>query len=708
MSSEVFTKWLGPKPRERLLWGGGLLLLLCIFVILLPYFYVRAEHTFHSNDPAHYQDLASAETADFRASPVWAVDSLMASLADQYNRIFTVPLVPLMVVFGDSRVVFITGLALLYLLPFALVLGAIGSKLFPLQPRKAFCFTALLTLLVPTIWMHLLRGWPDVGAAFVIGLAIWVHLDDRFLGRTAKIVLVGLLVVAAMLFREQYAYDALAVYGAIGLQIIFQFAWQVKKDRAGAVRQFLDDIVYIGLAGILSLVALGLVGWPCLFRVLAHNYQALYSSYSEPLGAVLSSYPFEYGWGVLLLAILGYVAGLSTGLLASAATIFLLLFGGISFLEWVVVVRYTGPLYALHFALVVVPGIASLCWVIWSRTARQLRALMFAVIVLFLLFNLVNSLAPVRWITNERIQRVFAMHFPPSVRRDYHAVSRLIAYLRDVTRGEPIYIVASSGVLNPSLVKNAELTLYGSRGSVLHIVDSPEIDSRDFYPLEPLLKTDYVVLAIPFQHQLPVHDQEVVKTVYDAFTENRAIAGDFARLPTQFTLENGVVVSIYRRIRTTSPETALLTLLKIQNMIGQTPRGQAGWLILGQLPQSTVNWEGTNTYDIKTLLFGAGDSDATSFAYPEALPAQAKVSGTVAFEDDGCSGVTLHFATLNRQGAVTDVANIVRRPGDAPQFDSSPFRTQGAVDLLLTISRADPDPTGSCAVRIDHLNVLGK
>lgn len=709
MKSEVPAQWLGPRPRERLLWGGGMLLLSCVFVILISYFYVRAEHYFYSWDWANYQNMASAETAAFRASPVWAVHAVMSTLAEDYNRIFTVPLVPILAVFGDSRVVFITSMTLVYLLPFALVLGAIATKLIPLPPRKVFWSTALLTLLIPTIWAPTLRGWPDVGAAFLIALALWVHLEDRLLSRTVRILLIGFLAVAAMLFRRQYAYDAVALYGALGLQALALFAVELKKNAAVAFRQLFDNIVYIGLAGVVSLFTLVLIGWPFLFHVLGHDYLALYSSYEQPLHLVVHDYLMNYGWGVCVLAVVGFAAGLAARVLSFAPAVLLLFFGGISFLEWVLVVRQGGFHYTLHFAAVVVLGTASLGWVIWSQCARRTRVALLGAMGLFLLLNFVNGLAPARWITNGRLQPVFAINYPPLVRKDYDAVARLIAYLRKATRSEPTYIVASNLVLNPDLVKNAERALYGYGKTSLQIVKSPEIDSRDFYPLEPLLKSDYVVLATPFQHHMPVKDQRVVESVYDAFVGNWAISKDFVRLPAQFPLENGVVVNIYRRTRDTSPATALQTLLRIQSLVGQRPGGQAAWLMLGQFPQSTVRQTGDHAYSVETLLFGGRDSDTTSFAYVEAPPEQARVAGKLIFRDDRCKGVKLHLATINRQGALTDVADGVLHPGDATEFDFSSFSTQQAEDLLLSISSANQgDPNSYCELRIDHLKVAGE
>lgn len=711
MRSESFTTRFGSRSPRRLLTGAGLFLLLCLFVLLFSHFYVRAEHYFYFWDIANYWNLAGAETAAFRASPVWAFYSVMKSLAVDYNRVFTVPLLPILAAFGNSRAVFVSSLALVYLVPFALVLGAIASKLIPYHRRAVFWSTAVLAVLTPAIWAPTLRGWPDVGAAFLIALAIWVHLEEGRFTRTARIFLIGFLAVAAMLFRRQYAYDAVAIYGALSLQAIVLFAEQARKSWRKAFRQILDSVVYVGLVGVVSIFTLVLIGWPFLFHVLGHSYLALYSSYAESLSEVSRSYLSGFGWGLWALAILGFVLGIWTRVLSSSPTLVVLFFGAISALEWIVVVRQWGPQYGLHFALVVVLGVVSLGWTIWARTGGIARSAILTALALFLVLNFVNAVVPAKWITNEQLQSVFTPNYPPLVRNDYNTVAQLIAYLRTVTKGKATYVVASNSVLNPDMVKNAERILYGRQAARLRVLTVPEIDSRDFYPLEPLLKARFVVLLTPFQHHLAVKNQEVMKTVYDAFTKHWAISRDFAALPARFVLENGTVVHVYRRIRTTSSETALQTLLAIQERVRAVPGGQTGWLILGQLPQSTVTQVGNDTYSLKTLLFGTSGSGATtSFAYSKALPKQARVSGAITFGDDRCSTVALHFLLVGRQGGlITHVADIVHRAEDSPRFDSPTFRTQGTTDLMLNISRTNRnDPAGSCAVTINDLKVSGE
>ena len=102
-----------------------------------------------------------------------------------------------------------------------------------------------------------------------------------------------------------------------------------------------------------------------------------------------------------------------------------------------------------------------------------------------------------------------------------------------------------------------------------------EIDSRDGFPFNQLLRADVIVTAQPTQYHIDPNQQRVVGGVDDLFTNNREFARDFVAFPAHFTLRaspfdmilwddrfhpgNPPVVTIYRRIRPTSPETAART-----------------------------------------------------------------------------------------------------------------------------------------------------
>jgi hypothetical protein len=238
---------------------------------------------------------------------------------------------------------------------------------------------------------------------------------------------------------------------------------------------------------------------------------------------------------------------------------------------------------------------------------------MLGVIAGYLVLNFMVGLAPIG--TMSRVfHPLFALNMPPLVRTDYDEVVGLVKYLRQLTpEGEPILVVGFQRLqLTSSMVRSAEYLLYPDDDRVLNTLPTPEVDSRDSYPLEEMLEAQYVVVpsrlpaysSNPTQNPavgewLPNQENDVVNVVFDAFTQNWEFAQDFQRLPTEFQFENGVVVSIYQRLRPTSLATTVRTLHAMQQKIGERPGSQGNWIILSQwLNNTTVRQNSGNRYKV--------------------------------------------------------------------------------------------------------------
>ena len=651
--------------------------------------------------------MAGSKASAFRESPLWAIHSVKDSLAHDYNEIFTIPLVPFLLTFGDSRLVYVMSIALVYQLPFALVIGAIAAKLLSSNSHAVFWSAALLTLLTPTVWATSLRGRPDAGAALLIGLAIWVYVQDTSLRGWPQITLIGFLVPAAMLFRRHYAYEAVAFFLAIALQAVMAFLGQLQQEPHQALRKLFGSVVRICLVGVVSLIILVVIARPFLNNLLAVDYGALYRSFRHPFGTVVASYASSYGWICWFLAVLGFAAGIYTRAVVRPMAVFLVLFASISFVQWTVVVGSAAPHFNLHFTLFIVLGIAALGWLSWKRLGGRIRASVVGAIGICLILNFCIGLAPVDVMANLRLRPLLSTNYPPLVRKDYDEIVRLVAYLRSVAAAkEPIYVVASSQLLNYDLLRNAEGTLYGRGHSVLNVLVTPDVDSRDFYPLSTLLRAQYVLVASPFEHHLRPEEQDVGKVVFVAFTQDWEIAKDFVCLPEQFHLENGALVRTYRRTRPTSLETALRTFHAMRSFIGARPRGQPDWIILGGRFSSSIGRDQDGSYHIEIQPKHENNAPATSVLFLGTLPEKVKVTGALGFSDARCSGVGLGFAVVNPPSTIVDTAEIARRPSDPTNDFAFSFETRPGSNLLLRLT-ANPenDSLNYCSLRIQHLRI---
>jgi hypothetical protein len=715
-----------PLPRRRVevsqnvLVNAGFLALLTLIIVTITSLYVSSERNFHWWIDWYASTIQIADA--LRESPSEAIQLVMGSLVRERNRLYTLPLIPFILVFGSSRLVYEVALALVYLLPFALAMGGIATQLIRVHRQSVFWSTALLTLLIPVNWMPTFIGIPDTGGAVFIALAALVYLQDVRLKRWWRIPLIGFLIGLAMLLRRHFVYGGIALLSAITSQVLIFFSAEVRKFPYLALRNLLLGGVQIALMAAMALTTLMIVAPEFTSTALTTDYRTLYTSWSLPLGDIVSLYAAFYGWTTWLMVAIGFSAGILTRSVALPAVSLIGLLGIFSLIAWLVVLRYANVFYALHVTPLVVIGLVAFIWTTWIRLTGKVRTLMLAVVGCYLVSNLVLGLTPMGRF-NSSFRPLFALNIPPLVRTDYEEVVQLVNYLRQLTPNkEPIYVVGYQRLqLSSSLVRAAELVLYGRERRILNILPAPEVDSRDTYPLETLLQAQYVVVPNPLPDYpgspikvpavgewLPNKELDVVKVVFDAFTQNWEIAQDFKRLPVQFTLEKGAVVSIYQRTRPTSVETAVQTLAAMQQQIGERPGGQLDWIILSKpLNNYLVGQNTDNTYE---LVAYAQERDRTqelrySFLYLGSLPEKAEVTGAITFLGAPCVSSSLQWTMLNKEGQIVSSTENQLSPKDSSDFSLSIFGKNAAYLLLDVMNYDNNDFVNYCTTQINSLAV---
>jgi len=417
-----------PNLSKRFPWllDASLLVLLLVVVVAVTYVYVSSEHVFYWSDYSGYQNITHDIAARYHESPLAAARAVAGSLFVDYNALFTIPILPVVLLFGDSRIVFELAIAIAYLLPFTLVLGLIAVRLIPGQPRAVFYSTVAVALLTPFTWVPTLRGYPDTGAACLVGLAVWAYVLDTRLQRRWQIPLIGCLLALAMLFRRHFAYDGLAFLAAMACVALGRFALEARQQPRAAWRALLTSSLRIGLTAGSMLVVLFTVGLPFMYHVLSQNVTALYASYMEPVSQSLQWFVWAYGWIVCLAAVIGLGMGMLARSIRRETATFIGLFGGLLFLAWILIVRQSADHYTLHFTPAIVLGLAALGWTIWRKTAGLARGLAVGLGSVFLLTNLVLGLTPDRVEVNPTLSSLFAGKSAPLNRPDYGEVGNLI------------------------------------------------------------------------------------------------------------------------------------------------------------------------------------------------------------------------------------------------------------------------------------------
>ena len=665
--------------------------------------YMSQEKYFYFWDYANYSDQTSELASAFHASIIQGLRTLKGSLVSDYNKLPCLPLVPFFLIFGNSRLVYILSSALAYVLPFSLVMGAIATRIIPVHPFAVFWSTAFLTLLIPPTWASSFRGYPDIGGAVIMGLAVLVYLKNVRLKCWWQIPLIGFLLALAILFRRHFAYSARAFIGATILEGLALFFFEVRQNRKRALQNLTRYGILIVLVALSSFLTLIVLAPTFTHRVLTTDFRSLYSSYEQSISANLLYYGTAFGWLTWFLAILGFSSGIVTRLLVRPDASFIIVFGSLSVIQWVFFSRQLGIHYTTHFTFFIALGISVLVWTVLLILNRKARFFLLTACMVFLTSNIVIGLTTLGSFDNS-FRPLFSQSSPPLMRKDYDEFTQLIEFLREVDPDkQPIFIAASSGILNQSLVKEGEKQLHGESNSILNVVWSPDIDSRDVYPLEGLLNSQYVILASPFQYHIAPEEQKVVKVTFDAFTNNWEFARDFKRLPKQFTLDENVIVSIFQRTRPTSLETTLRTLKSMQNQIKSRPGSQSDWMILSRRNNSYVEKNPDESVNINI-----NKKSTISALYFGSIPTAGHLSGDIDVSDSRCGDFSLRLTTLNAQGNVINNTELTHSFRDLGKF-SLPLRIQDATYLLLDfVSHDNSQDIDRCSAVIKNLQVSSR
>ena len=716
------------KKSSKILFINIALLLIVILIILITASqYISREKTIYYWDYANYENRTKT-ILDYPQGSVkeffFAVPKeTWLSTGEDYSNIPSIPLLPVMLTFGDSRTVFILGMALLYMLPYAFVVGALAVKLIPAKSFAVFWSAVVLILLTPLTWAPTLRGYPDTGSAFLIALAILIYFQDLRLNNWWQPLLIGFCVGLSILFRRHFAYDGIAFFAALCLRTLISFIQNSHKSLNEAFYNLIKEGLRIGLAVIFMVITLILIGWPFVDRAIHTNFKQLYSAWELPVADVIWYYVTSFGWIAWILAFIGYVSGIYFRVLVRPYAIFIFLFGTTSMLLWFFYLKIVGIHYTLHITTVVLLGFFSLIWTMWERFKGPTKIFALSAIGIYLIYNAIVGLANVDILNNTPLQptriahnlipeikgtklsELFSANYPPLHRRDYGEIIRLVSYLRSIAApDDPIYVASVTELFSKFHLENAEKKLYNS-DLRLNVLDVPNTTSRDYYPLERLLISNYMVLGIPASGGI-----KVVNVIAEAFTKRWEISKDFVLLPKQFYLYNGhsltQKVVIYKRINETSLKTALDTLNKMQDYIGVRPGGQLSWLNLNNRTGIYVKRNKDSTYDIEINSLKREQNPTLTFVYIDGLKNQAFISGKFYPESGDCNDISLSVSAIDSDGNVKSRTQTLQLIDVGPKFMPS-LKTINSHYLLFDINVGDKKSrsANNCSLSIRNITV---
>jgi hypothetical protein len=699
------------------------LLALVTLVVALPWLYVTAERAVYSSDLSGFQhaavrtalELRSRLSTSFRATLGFG-KLVWGSTGWDYSLLPALLPAPIMLALHGGRVAYIVTCAVLYLLPFLLLLGAMAAALAPEGKRRAFWIGTAAAVALPASWVPALRGYPDAGAAALVAAAVVLFLRDMEFRLRWTPVAIGVCLAVAILFRRHFAYPALALMAVIagcGLLAAVGRWRSVGPDRP-VVRMITPELSGAAWTAVSLAGALVVLGPMFVIRALRTSYTELYASYMRPPTDIAGWFGQEFGWAAWILAIIGYLAAWRWRSLERRRLAVVLCIMSVTLGLWTFRVRQVGVHYVLHVVPLVALGHFALVWTLSRRPLGRLaRTLFVAGVASYALVNAVRALAPRDDARRSTVGTYWLAAFHPPLRwSDYDEIVRLVRDLRRVaTHADPIY-VAASGALRSSTVRSADLMLDDpfrpgvnaddlTWGSRLYVPHTPHIDSRDGNPTGDLLRAKYVVVATPVQYHLSPDEQRIVRTAVEEFTESRPLASDFELVPGTYTLADGARVRVYRRTRPSSEAVALGMFARFRAALGRR-YDHATFAYVGRRSDVVVRGTGRSDREASFPL----SSDTVALVAVDSAASGSHLRASVRTAGTGCDDVRLSALPLAGDGLPSnDAATAAIRPGGG--VVDLPLRASGSA-VLLRVWRdpASPRAAEDCRFSISEVAVM--
>jgi hypothetical protein len=663
-------------PQKQTVPGNAVvkIALLVCFSVAFAAAHVKLERTFHFWDYQTYHDIVRTTAAEFRSSIGEGVRSVGGSLFGDRPSLWALPLVPITLILGDSRVLYVASLVLIYQIPYFLLLGGLCASLMRGNPGRSFWACSTLALLVPALWMPALLGFPDVSSAALIAAAMLLYVHPSAKGRKMAYVGIGAALAFATLFRRHYAYTAIAFFAGAGVDA----AAIAIASGSNSIRSAMMRIRDISIAGITALAVMLTIGAPFTMRALGLNVSVLYESYEESPLTILTYFGGFFGWSLVALSIAGWITAFALKFViqerARPIAFFFIFEVGL----WFFVVAETNPQFILHFTTLVVLGLAFAVRTVMDRAPDGWSRWIPITSAVVLFATLLSCLVPTSSVADVPGRSWGIARHRPLQRADYDEIVRLVQTIRRyASPTDPVFIGASSYVLNRSSFRIADYQV--PPRPEIWIASNPDVDSRDFLPLSALMVARFVVLTTPVQYHLRAEEQDVVRLPNDALKSNWEIGQDFERLPEEFSLQ-GATATIYRRTRPSSLDTALKALDRMEAELGARPAEQADWVSIGPVPGAKTEDEGEGTRI--TAQLGPEGSVSATFVYLNTLPAKFNLSGTMRLEAETDAKVGIRLFTMNATGEKKEIQNLPPQSADGRPFEVSVGSLDGSRLIL--------------------------
>lgn len=471
------------------------------------------------------------------------VSTLIHTRGSDYNISPILPLLPIFLLFGLTRLAYILSLVVLYLVPACIVLVLLIRECWSGTGRGIpFLFGLGFVLIYPMFWVPTLRGYPDIAALVPMGVAGLILLRTQWTLRASSLqcLVLGLLLWCSFLFRRHFAYSIVAMIVCTLVFAGFHIA-QAPGIRKHLIAIFLRNSCIAGAA--LSIPALIIQG-PLIRKILSTSYENVYAAYQKGFFEKLTSVYNQNGLFWTVLVVLGC---LYTIYLRNEKLLFCLSIGIFSYSLFQ---RTQAPdiHHTLPFAFWLAPIAVWPLSIINTQFSAPFRSVMH---VCFLSLTWLISFPSLAWAGLQRNPPLSwtkplqaSTTYPPFQLKNYSTLVQLVNQLEEPEFAhKSVLVLASSFDLNPSIVVSLRPGLRS------RLVNAGDVDLRDGFSLSTVLNADYIVTTRNPSIHLPwKHQQVIVIPSRALFDSGNPFSRLFQPIPSRiFTLTDGNSIHIFKR-----------------------------------------------------------------------------------------------------------------------------------------------------------------
>lgn len=441
-----------------------------------------------------------------------------------YNCVAGLPSALFAYLFGGSRLAFVMGIVIMYIIPLVVLVYFLTKKL----GAKLYLTVSLTLLLCPMIVKLAFLGFVDIGGMLIgLGCYCLYFTKEGQKQSVVKSIIIGALLTLMMIWRRYYAFFAVSFITAmIADVILFKKKW------------------YCAAAVILTAAVILVFGFrDFLVNILLSDYGTAYSGYKYAVSTDLKLITRYFGLIFLLAVCIGSAV---IGVKKKEQRVIIL---------WLQIVACAAMFIATqthgqqHLLLYVPSLITLLVLIIKNIENKYLTALVCAIAVM----NTVNVFIPreqpqnIQEISHYALVPDFSML--PRVRGDVTEILSLKNKLDAVIgEGERMGVIASSLTFNEDILKNAGPSMNLGESRTDYIQPLPMVDSRDT-DLSDLYGVDYMLVAYPAQIHLAEKEQTIIVESVNSFTYMTDFAAAFEEAEGVETSIGEITIKLFRRTR---------------------------------------------------------------------------------------------------------------------------------------------------------------